>query len=835
MTVQPTLADVDVDVLISRLTLEEKIELLTGQGSFKTTSLQAHGIPSITVSSDPTVPSVLLSSATAMGATFDVDLMHRIGNLLGEEARYKNVNVLLAPTVCLQRSPLMGRGFEAFGEDPVLSGMIASAYINGIQERGVAACIKHYAAHDQSTMSIEDNVRMTDRTLRELHLLPFQLAYRHSNPWSFMTSYNKINGIHASEDPLLLRQILRHEWGFDGLVMSDWWGTYSTAESINAGMDLEMPGPTQFRGKLLEIAIKTRKVSRMAVDAAARNVLNFVKKVTVAAEPWKGDPSSANTPENRALVRKLAADSIVLLKNDENILPIKNRNAKSYGLIGDHFKLPALSGGGSAEGDPYYSITPYDAMVEAVGEENITFTPGLYTFKFVPFLKNLNQPGTSNHGWWVDIFDHDPDQVPNAEVVYSTATDKDLIDVPESLHKHLPHKYYVRARATFTPDASARFRFGFSVAGKGKVKLDNEDAIDLWVDQPPKTEDTPCFNRLSMERFYEMDLQRGKPVDVEVLMVNEDVSGGVGTAFTLAGRLGGYEILAPEQGLAKAIKIAQSVDVPIIMAGLSADYESEASDRKDLELPPAGVKLVQAVLDANPSAIVVTQAGCPIEMPWEPQCKTLLHAWYGGQETGHGIVDILFGDVNPAGRLSVTFPRSIKHTPTYLAFGKSDHDILYGEGVFIGHRFYEKVDRDPLFYFGHGLSYTNFAYSSLIVPPIFEPSAEHEATIAVNVENDGSYDGAEVVQLYIRAPESPVQRPVRELKAFKKVELAAGETKTVCLRLDKYAVSYWSEEYGQWRAENGCYDVIIASSSNPKDEVLRSRFKLPESFLWSGI
>lgn len=314
-----------------------------------------------------------------MGSTFDVDLMYRIGNLLGDEARCKNVQVLLAPTVCLQRSPLMGRGFEAFAEDPVLSGLTASAYIRGIQDRGVAACIKHYAAHDQSLMSIEDNVRMTERTLRELHLLPFQLAYRYSDPWSIMTSYNKINNVHSSEDPLLLKQILRQEWGFNGLVISDWWGTYSTVESIEAGMDLEMPGPTQFRGKLLAIAVNTRKVSRKAVDTAARNVLNFVKKVTSAAEPWNGDPSAADTPENRALIRRLAADSIVLLKNDSETLPIRAKTGKSYGLIGDHFKYPALSGGGSAEGDPYYAVTPYDAMVEAVGEDNIAYTPGLYS------------------------------------------------------------------------------------------------------------------------------------------------------------------------------------------------------------------------------------------------------------------------------------------------------------------------------------------------------------------------------------------------------------------------------------------------------------------------
>lgn len=224
-------------------------------------------------------------------------------------------------------------------------------------------------------------------------------------------------------------------------------------------------------------------------------------------------------------------------------------------------------------------------------------------FKFVPFLKNLHQPQTNTHGWWVDIFGQNPDKSPESKPVYSTATDKDLVDVPESLHKSLPQKYFVRARATFTPESTARFRFGFSVAGKGLVKLGGQRVIDLWTDQPPKTEDTPCFNRLSMERFYDVDVEKGRPIDVEVLMVNEDVRGGVGTAFTLAGRLGGYEVVEPEQGLSDAVRIAKSVDVPIVMAGLSADYESENSDRKNLDLPAAATRLVETVLEANPNAV----------------------------------------------------------------------------------------------------------------------------------------------------------------------------------------------------------------------------------------
>jgi beta-glucosidase len=313
-----------------------------------------------------------------MGATFDTELLEKVGNLLGDEARNKGIHVLLAPTVCLTRSPLLGRGFEAFGEDPTLSGTLAASYIRGVQDRRVATCIKHYAAHDQSPDGIEDNVCMTERTLRELHLLPFQIALKLSDPWAFMTAYQKINGIHASEDPLLLKKILREEWQFKGLTMSDWWGTYSTSEAINAGLDLEMPGPSVFRARALGWAVRSRKVSEMTIDQSVRNHLNLLKKVLPSESPHTRDPCAANTPENQALVRRVAADGIVLLKNDRNILPIKQEHQKTFGLIGHHWVNPSLGGGGSAEVEPYYIITPYDAMVETVGKEKVKYTPGAY-------------------------------------------------------------------------------------------------------------------------------------------------------------------------------------------------------------------------------------------------------------------------------------------------------------------------------------------------------------------------------------------------------------------------------------------------------------------------
>ncbi|GKU04859.1 beta-glucosidase k [Fusarium langsethiae] len=834
---------VDVKALLSQLTLGEKVELLAGQGSFRMTGLDRHGIPGLITSDGPhgirgrrsftRMPSPMLPSATGMGATFNTELIHKIGSLLGEEAKYRGVHVLLAPTLCLQRSPLIGRGFEAFGEDPFLSGTLGAHYINGVQEQGVGTSVKHYAAHDQSDNSIEDNVVMTERTLRELHMLPFQLALRGSDPWTIMTSYNKINGVHVSEDPLLMKQILREEWGYKGLVMSDWFGTYSTSEAINAGLDLEMPGPTDWRGKRLSIAVNSRKVSKATVDQSVENVLNLVNKVK--AGEVSGKPPQSDTPEQRALIRQLVAESIVLLKNKKEWLPIQNPEKLKYGLIGDHVKNPSLCGGGSAEVEPYYGITPYEAIKEVVGEENITYTPGCNSFRFSPLIKGHRTPDDKMEGWHVEIFGENPEENKDAEAIVSTIAEKQLVDVPESYHSTIPAKYYVKAQAKYTIQESGRLKFGFSTSGKGKLSIDGKDVIDLWTSQPPKTDSTPCFNRLSMERFYEGKFEKGQVLDLQVIQVNENLSGGVGTALTLTGRVGIYELYDEDQGIKDAVELAKNVDVPIVITGISSDFEYEGSDRKHLNLPGRVDELIGAVLEANPNAIIITQSGLPIEMPWESKASTLLHAWFGGQECGHGMADVLFGKANPSGRLSLTFPKSIKHTPAYLTFSKADYDIVYGEGVFIGHRYYEMVDREPLFYFGHGLSYSKFVYSNLTVPKEFESYIDHEMRVSVDIKNQGLFAGAEVVQLYIHHADSSLQRPVRELKAFSKAYLDVDETKTVDLTLDKYSLSFWCQEVSKWKAEAGTYTIILASSSNPKDEIARESFVLPETFYWKGL
>ncbi|CAI7569612.1 unnamed protein product [Penicillium crustosum] len=835
-----------IETLISQMTLAEKVSLLSGAGACKTSSLDRLGIPTIHTSDGPhglrggggaffNPPlGYQLPAAVAMGATFDVDLLHCIGNLLGDEGRRKGVHVALAPTVCLQRSPLLGRGFEAFGEDPELSGSLAAPYVNGLQERKVASCIKHYAAHDQSFRAAEDDLIMTERTLREVHLYPFQVAMAKSKPWALMSAYQSINGTHVSEDPFMLDQVLRKEWGFEGLVMSDWWGTYSTSEATNAGLDLEMPGPSIWRGKQLTQAVAVRKVHEDTINASVRRLLHLINKTRDPGPP--SPEGNGDTNESRALIRKVAADAIVLLKNEKNVLPLDKTKKLKYGLIGEYFENPATGGGGSSETVPFYFNTPLDAFIEAVGNENVTYEPGVYTRKWIPLIRSgLTIPNSNEPGLMLEWFSEDPSEVKDTELLQSTTTTSTSMYFSQIAWDKVPACHFVRCTTTFTAPKSCKYRFALSVCGKARLFINGIERIDLWSTQPLKTGDTPCFNKLCMEMVYDLDIEQGREYALEVIMTNELLEPVVGPPAQGGFRIGGQELRDQDVAINAAVDLAKSVDVPIVIVGLNADYESEAADRKDLLLPGRQNELVQRVTEVNPNTIVITQSGLPIQMPWIKSASTLLHAWYLGQETGHGIIDVLFGDVNPSGRLSMTFPKQLEDTPAFLSWGKSDRHIIYGEGVFIGYRYYEKVKRDPLFYFGFGQSFTSFAYSNLVISDTFVPEEDYVLEVSVDIENTGNYDGSEVIQLYVADLESSVLRPIKELKAFKKIFIKKGEKQTCHISLDKYSLSFWSEEYSQWLAEAGDFAVIISRSADPKDEITRAIFNLPSTFRWSGL
>ncbi|KAI8167830.1 putative beta-glucosidase I [Colletotrichum sp. SAR 10_70] len=748
-----------------------------------------------------------------MGATFDTELMHSVGEILAAEAKEKGCHVILAPTLCLQRSPLIGRGFEAFAEDPVLSGTLASAYINGVQTNGVGVSIKHYAAHDQSTMSIEDSIRVSERTLREMHLLPFQIAVKNANPWCFMTAYHRINGTHSSEDPWLLGDILRKEWGWDGLIMSDWFGTYSTSEAVNAGLDLEMPGPARWRGELLMWAVLCRKVKEATIYERIRSLLNLINKVQPALNHRRDERTQGDTEEKRRVCRKVASNSIVLLKNERSVLPLNPSSEQTFGLIGPAVRLPAVSGGGSADLVPYYVSTPLDAIVDIVGEGRVKTAIGCHGHLFTPLLSsNVTVPGTSQPGYILDWFEESFEENPDATPLYTTTTTQAQMYFADSLPKGVPSAYWLRVKTCLTATKTAKVQLGLCVIGKGRLYVDGKQVIDLFTSQPKKTMHTPMFNQASMELTADVEVEAGKAYEVCVVLQNEAAIPGVGALSAGGLRIGCCEKIDKEQALDEAVRLAKSVDIPIVIAGLNADYESEAVDRKSLDLPPGIDELIERVVAANPST-------------------------FGGQETGNAIADVLFGNGNPSGRLSVTFPKRIEDTPAFLTFGKGQREIMYGEGVFIGYRYYEKVKTHPLFYFGYGLSYTTFEYSNLQVPKKvrFDNCSAMSFEVIIDVRNTGLRDGSETVQIYVQDIETAFDRPRKELKGFTKVWVANGDTVTAKVTLDKYALSYWNEELEQWLAERGTFRIIVFKSADPEDEVLSAEIELEEDFSWQGL
>ncbi|KAL6408642.1 hypothetical protein AUP68_07586 [Ilyonectria robusta] len=843
-------SSLDVEHVLSNLTLNEKIALLSGKDTWGTHAVERLGIPSITTTDGPHGArgtsffngprGILLPSATAMGATFDTQLMRSVGHLLAIEAKEKGCQVLLAPTVCLQRSPLIGRGFEAFGEDPILSGLMGSAYINGVQGGGVAASIKHYAAHDQSSMSLEDDLRVSERTLRETHLLPFQLAVKHSNPWSFMSSYHRINGVHTFEDPWLNTQLLRKEWGWDGLVMSDWGGSCSTTESVNAGLDLEMPGPTRWRGERLELALLCQKVKMETIDERVRNVLNLVNKVRPALEntPKGADSQSGDTPEKRDICREAARSSIVLLKNDKGVLPLDPLADQTYGLIGPAIRNPAVSGGGSADLVPYYISKPLQAIQDVVGLERVKTAIGCYSHLFTPLLtENVSVPGKIDASYELFWYAEDPEADPAPKAVHTTTTTEAQMYFADNVPAGAPDAYWLRVNTTYTATKTATMQLGLCVMGKARLYIDDREAIDLWTSQPEKTLQTAMFNQASMEVIADLEAEEGRSYRISVLLKNESIRPGYGAQNAGGVRIGCCEKIDPAVALTEAIELAKQVDVPIVIAGLNSDYECEALDRVDLELAPGINELITKVMEANPRTIIVNQSGCPVTMPWVADVPTLVHAWFGGQETGNAIADVLFGRHSPSGRLSVTFPRRIEDTPAFLSWGKGLREMYYGEGVFIGYRYYEKLRNDPLFYFGHGLSYTTFEYSNLRVPDKVTLGSKGDQSFEVSVDlaNTGERDSHEIVQIYVSDVDCKALRPRKELKGFAKVWLKRGETTSVKISLDKYALSYWNEWKKMWHAEKGAFKIIVSRSADPSAEVLQKVFELEADVYWTSV
>ncbi|KAF5863548.1 hypothetical protein ETB97_009792 [Aspergillus alliaceus] len=824
----------DIDYVLSHITQEDKIALLAGIDFWHTHPIPELNVPSIRSTDGPNgargtkffagVPAACLPCGTALASTWDQDLLRNAGILLGMECLAKGAHCWLGPTINMPRSPLGGRGFESFAEDPHLAGVLAAAMILGCESTGVISAVKHFVGNDQEHERRAVDVLVTQRALREIYLRPFQIVARDACPGALMTSYNKINGKHVVENKAIL-DIVRKEWEWNPLIMSDWLGTYTTIDSMNAGLDLEMPGPSRYRGRYLESAVQARLIKQSTIDARTRKVLEFVDQASRA--PVSAVETVRDYPEDRALNRAVCGNSIVLLKNKDDILPLP-KTLNKVALIGSHVKTPAISGGGSASLEPYYTVSLHDAVNEALPDAEIIYEPGAYAHKMLPVIDRL----LSNA---VMRFYNEPvgtERILRAtQPISKTAFQLMDFNAPE-LNRGL---FFATLTGDFTPDVSGVWDFGLTVFGTGKLFINDELVIDNATHQ---TRGTAFFGKGTIQVLGKKKLNAGQiyKIRIEYGSANTSPMKAVGVVHFGGGaaHLGACLHIDPARMLKSAIKAAAEADFTIISTGLNHEWESEGFDRPHMDLPPGVDALIVSVLDvAADRTVIVNQSGTPVTMPWAAQARGIIQAWYGGNETGHGIADVIFGDVNPSGKLPLSWPVDVKHNPAYLNYASVGGRVLYGEDVYVGYRCYEKTGREVLFPFGHGLSYATFTVSPDIVfsDKVFNP--EKPPTVAVQIKNTGKVAGAQVLQLYISAPHSPTPRPIKELHGFAKVMLRPGEERTVRISLDKYATSFWDEIEGMWTSEEGVYEALIGISS--QEILARGTFRVDKTRYWLGL
>jgi beta-glucosidase len=691
----------NLEDLPGQMTLQEKVSMLAGSDMWHTTPVARLGIPAVKVSDGPngvrggggfsgSVKAACFPAGIALASTWNTDLVERIGQALGQEASSKGASVLLAPTVNIHRSPLNGRNFECYSEDPYLSGRMAVAYVKGVQSQGVGATLKHYVCNDSEYQRNSISSEVGERALREIYLAPFQTAIQEAKPWAVMASYNKVNGTFASENPLTLTEILKEEWGFDGVVMSDWFGTQSTVPSVNAGLDLEMPGPAAWRGAKLLQAVERGEVSEAAIDESVRRLLRLIERTGSFEHPDEKPEQAINRPEHQAVAREAAAEGIVLLRNEDNVLPLQLDSLTSLALIGPNAKTARIMAGGSAQVNAHYAITPFEAVVKRAGEGvRIGYEPGCTNHKLLPLLDvNLLTPGNeeAGHGLTVEYFNSfDLAGDPAWTTLIGSTELSWLGSLPAPVN---PQQFSVRATGHFTPQETGVYTFGLVSAGLSRLSIDGQEVIDNWHQQQPGE---MYFGMGSVEVIYTVELTAEQTY---TLMLEYSK----GSMPISAVRLGCLPPL-PADALERAAALAATSDVAMVFVGLSEEWESEGFDRPGLELVGQQVALIEKVAAANKNTIVILNTGSPIEMPWLDRVKAVVQAWYPGQECGHAIADVLFGDVNPSGKLTQTFPVRIEDNPAYINYPGENGQVHYGEGIFVGYRYYEKKKVAPLFPF----------------------------------------------------------------------------------------------------------------------------------------
>ncbi|NTU62834.1 MAG: beta-D-glucoside glucohydrolase [Chloroflexi bacterium] len=790
--------DQRVEALLSQLTLKEKVALLSGLDIWRTVPIERLGLPSITMTDGPhgvratrreadrpSGPTTAFPTGVSMAATWNPDLIEKAAGAMAEETRGMGCEVLLGPCVNIVRHPLAGRNFEAFSEDPYLAGRIGTAWVKGLQSQGVAASLKHFACNNQEFERDRGNSVVNERTLREIYLAQFEMIVKEAKPWTVMCSYNRINGTYASQHNYLLNDILRGEWGFDGLVVSDWQANHTIFESIQGGLDLEMPGPAKYYGRLLVEAVQHWQIEESTIDEAVRRVLKLI--IRTGKLDGRQTAGSVNTIEHQQLARDVAAEAMVLLKNG-GVLPIRASQIKTIAAIGPGAVGWQISGGGSSRVDPPHVIDPLTALKAKIGDQvEIVHAEG---------CDNTVELPTLSGEFKTEYFDNPRlEGEPAAVRTEKTVSGGWWFATPDPAVKSM--KYAVRWSGALRAAQAGRYAVSVSCSAEAQVFIDGR--LIVANGQPE------VFVDLAADKDYAFKAEMKKADDLVFGHVR------VGLAYRPD----------PDNRIQQAAELAARSEVVIVYAGYPENFETEGVDRPYLELTGEQNALIAAVAAANPKTIVVLNAGSPVAMPWADDVAAIIVAHYPGMDGAISLTNILCGEVNPSGKLTMTYPKALKDTPAYTNYPGA-RNVVYGEGIFVGYRHYEYREVEPLFPFGHGLSYTTFEYSEWTMPEVVKRG--ETVKVYVKVKNTGAVAGKEVAQLYVRDVQASVQRPVKELKGFAKVSLLPGEEKTVAFELNERALAYYDPDRKAWVAEPGEFEVLIGSSS--RDIRLRTKFTL---------
>ncbi|MFC8828904.1 glycoside hydrolase family 3 C-terminal domain-containing protein [Streptomyces sp. NPDC057137] len=812
----------ETERLLEKLDIGQKVRLLTGASNWRTYDEPAVALRPLTMSDGPAgvrgeawderQTSLVLPSPTALAASWDGELVRELGGLLAAEARRKGVQVLLAPTLNLHRSPLGGRHFECFSEDPLLTARTGVAFVTGVQEGGVAATAKHFVANDAETDRLHVDVGVAERTLRELYLAPFEAAVD-AGVWAVMSAYNKVNGVTMSASPLLEWPLkgdrplkgngpLQGGWGFDGLVVSDWGAVRSLLGSARSGQDLAMPGPESPWAAGLLDAVTAGLIDEARIDDKVRRLLRLARRVG-SLGPVRG-PSTPPTGQ-RALLRRAVAAGTVLLRNEGDVLPLDPAQSRRVAVIGPHATAVRIQGGGSAEVFPSSVVTPLAgieaALCEAGGGSDrpaeVTYTPGLPPY---------TRPRPLDPVWTRDPRDGEPGvlvrllDAGGAELHAEHRLSGRIVEPAR-----VAGAVTVEIRALVRPTESGSWTLG--VGGWGLISL-AVDGRTLLSDEFPLDSDDPTRVHVSPPyRCAEAELTEG--VEVEVV-ARRRLDPGTGIATLLAA--------APPPGdaptaLAAAVAAARAADVAVVVVGTTEESESEGRDRESLALPDGQDALIRAVARANPRTVVLVNSGGPVALPWHRDVPALLLAWFPGQEAGHGLADVLFGRAEPGGRLPTTWALAQEDVPV-LDTRPRDGRLPYDEGIHIGHRAWLRAGREPAYWFGHGLGYTTWTYEGMEAAPATVAGGSDAAVeVRVRLRNTGPRGGREVVQVYVARTDTAVDRPVRALAGYAAVEAGPGEEAVATVRLAARALSHWSTDRRRWETEPGEFTLLAGSSA----------------------